>query len=392
MDCFGCCPKALQAEAEKVAANEAQNAMSNASKAAPNTQNTMGAGGGNSILSQALNSAGGMQGIMSMVQSLSSGQMPSPPSINNPTEFKQKAAQALPSEVHMFSGCRDEQTSADVYDTSSFGLPADSGPGGAGGACTNSIMLALTENPNPTWIELLNRMRTILKEKGFTQVPQLSSSKEVAMDSTFQLAAASSSTKALLIGINYVGQQGELRGCHNDVLQMKDYIAKNGYDPASMRVLMDDGSNMVPNRANILDSIKWLVKDAKSGDCLFMHYSGHGGSMKDDNGDEADGMDETMVPVDYASAGQIRDDLIFQELVAPLPQGVKLIVIMDCCHSGTILDLPFSFKANDQNTQNYTNGMTLPMNGNFNWQKIFALGMSMLKKYAAGTSGMSATV
>ena len=45
---------------------------------------------------------------------------------------------------------------------------------------------------------------------------------------------------------------------------------------------------------------RWLVKDAKSGDCLFMHYSGHGGSMKDDNGDEADGMDETMVPVDYA--------------------------------------------------------------------------------------------
>ena len=64
---------------------------------------------------------------------------------------------------------RDEQTSADVHDVSSFGLPPDCGPGGAGGACTNAMMLALTENPNPTWTELLERMRQILKEKRFTQ-------------------------------------------------------------------------------------------------------------------------------------------------------------------------------------------------------------------------------
>ena len=73
MDCFGCCPKELQAEAEKVATNEAQNAVFNATRAAPDMHNTMGAGGGSSALSQALNAVGGMQGIMGMVQSFASG-------------------------------------------------------------------------------------------------------------------------------------------------------------------------------------------------------------------------------------------------------------------------------------------------------------------------------
>jgi hypothetical protein len=36
--------------------------------------------------------------------------------------------------------------------------------------------------------------------------------------------------------------------------------------------------------------------------------------------DEADGQDETLVPVDYQSAGMIVDDEIFDMLVAPLPK------------------------------------------------------------------------
>jgi hypothetical protein len=44
-----------------------------------------------------------------------------------------------------YSGCKDEQTSADVYDVSSFGLPKDSGPGGAGGACTSAIIRSLSK-------------------------------------------------------------------------------------------------------------------------------------------------------------------------------------------------------------------------------------------------------
>ena len=59
---------------------------------------------------------------------------------------------------------------------------------------------------------------------------------------------------------------------------------------------------------------RWLVKGAKAGDSLFMHYSGHGGSVKDHTGDEEDQKDETMVPVDYAKSGQIKDDEILKEV------------------------------------------------------------------------------
>jgi metacaspase-1 len=87
-----------------------------------------------------------------------------------------------------------------------------------------------------------------------------------------------------------------------------------------------------------------------------MHYSGHGTQIPDDDGDEADGMDEALCPVDYQTEGMIRDDDIYRELVATLPAGCRLTVLMDCCHSGTILDLPYSFTASAQGIENFQSG------------------------------------
>lgn len=72
---------------------------------------------------------------------------------------------------------------------------------------------------------------------------------------------------------------------------------------------------------------------------------GHGARLRDDNwGEEEDGYDETLVPVDYESAGQIRDDDLYQYLVSGLSEGVHLVALMDCCHSGSVLDLPYKYK------------------------------------------------
>ena len=48
--------------------------------------------------------------------------------------------------------------------------------------------------------------------------------------------------KSLLVGINYFGQRGELRGCINDVKNMKAVLQSYGFptDPSSMVVLTDD--------------------------------------------------------------------------------------------------------------------------------------------------------
>ena len=92
--------------------------------------------------------------------------------------------------------------------------------------------------------------------------------------------------------------------------------------------------------------MRWLVKGSKTNDALFFHYSGHGGRTKDVSGDELDGYDETVYPVDFMKKGHILDDTIHDELVKPLPSGCRLTAIFDSCHSGTAMDLPFIYDSN----------------------------------------------
>jgi hypothetical protein len=79
--------------------------------------------------------------------------------------------------------------------------------------------------------------------------------------------------------------------------------------------------------------------------------TGHGGKLRDDGMDEEDGYDETLIPLDYAVEGQIRDDDLLRSLVIPMARGVFVTSIMDCCHSGTVLDLPFNFKADGEQSE-----------------------------------------
>jgi hypothetical protein len=40
--------------------------------------------------------------------------------------------------------------------------------------------------------------------------------------------------------------------------------------------------------------------------------SGHGGRVRDKDGDEADRNDETIVPIDYQKNGEITDDVMIE--------------------------------------------------------------------------------
>jgi len=84
----------------------------------------------------------------------------------------------------------------------------------------------------------------------------------------------------------------------------------------------------------------------------------------DDNNDEEDGYDETLIPCDYASNGQIRDDAIFDTLVQPMPGGVTMTCLMDCCHSGTVMDLPYKYSAQSDTTE-------MQEDEDFNFDKFF---------------------
>jgi len=298
--------------------------------------------------------------------------------------IEEQAAQAIPAEVRMISGCRDEQTSADVSNVNSFQLPDPAGR--AGGACTSAMLKILyADHRKPdedmSFQNLLLTMRDVLSDGGYTQIPQLSSSRNLDIKTPFNLVPDnfSGTRRAIMIGINYVGHSpGELSGCHNDVHNMKDYIMDvHGFDEGNITLLLDDGAHTSPTRDNILSAYEQLVKSCEPGDAIFCHYSGHGGKLRDDDGDEADGYDETLVPLDYQSAGQIRDDDLFAKLVGAFPSGVTVTCVMDCCHSGTVLDLPYQFIADGESEE-----MTVP--ADFDFGKLMSLAQMFSNGIDAG--------
>ncbi|KAI3633989.1 hypothetical protein MIR68_007593 [Amoeboaphelidium protococcarum] len=170
----------------------------------------------------------------------------------------------------------------------------------------------------------------------------------------FQYSSCRGQKKALLVGINYFNQKSALKGCINDVQNMKNHLIQRwGFYERDQRgqmamiCLTDDqrDPNYVPTRQNIINALRWLVGGAQPGDSLFFHFSGHGGLVKDQNGDEASGYDSCIYPVDYTKAGPIVDDELHATCVARLPAGVRLTVICDSCHSGTMMDLPFLYNS-----------------------------------------------
>lgn len=129
---------------------------------------------------------------------------------------------------------------------------------------------------------------------------------------------------------------------------MVQFLTQNyGFKRDDMVTLTDDQTQprAIPTRANILAAMQWLVAGAQPGDNLFLHYSGHGGRTEDQDGDEDDGYDECIYPVDFQQTqpGHIIDDILHDICVRPLPRGCRLTAVFDCCHSGSILDLPYMY-------------------------------------------------
>ena len=155
---------------------------------------------------------------------------------------------------------------------------------------------------------------------------------------------------ALLIGLNYSSTSNRLYGCINDCLLIQSMLVNNyGYHANNIIFMRDDiylsNNILYPNRTNILNQIKQLISKSNVDDCdsLYIHYSGHGSQIKDTNGDEKDGLDEFIVPIDYFTNGsRIIDDELYSLFIA-VNDNIPFFVIFDCCNSGTILDLNYNY-------------------------------------------------
>lgn len=106
------------------------------------------------------------------------------------SDVLEQAKKAIPAEIRMISGCQDRQTSADVSNVASFGLPDPAGR--AGGALTSALLnVTYADHTNTgkdlSYQQTLMQVREQLKAKNFEQIPQLSSSRPMSMDTHFDL-------------------------------------------------------------------------------------------------------------------------------------------------------------------------------------------------------------
>lgn len=143
---------------------------------------------------------------------------------------------------------------------------------------------------------------------------------------------------ALLIGISdYIHfddvEGGDLPGAEHDARRMRDVLVTRGFVPAeNTRLLL----NRDATREAIEESIGWLAQRAAPGDNVIVFFAGHGSQMWDEDGDEVDGLDETLAPADVLpdrTDMDIPDDL-FGSWLDRIPTD-NVVVILDNCNSGT---------------------------------------------------------
>lgn len=144
---------------------------------------------------------------------------------------------------------------------------------------------------------------------------------------------------AVVIGISdYIHLEdvegGDLPGAEHDARRVRDVLVmRSGFPEENVRMLI----NGEATKAAIEEGITgWLVQNARPGDNVVIWYSGHGSQMWDEDGDEDDGLDETLAPADVIATSTENDisDDEFNDWLGMLPTD-NVIVFLDNCNSGT---------------------------------------------------------
>lgn len=136
--------------------------------------------------------------------------------------------------------------------------------------------------------------------------------------------------RALIVGINYTGTGSALKGCLNDAEHMQTLLASRGFTEIKS-VLEKEATT-----AGIIAGLNWLIADTKPGDVIVFHYSGHGSQLPSST--EADGFEEIICPIDLNWTDKVITDNTLRQIFDKVPNGVNTTLVLDCCHSGTMLD------------------------------------------------------
>ena len=151
---------------------------------------------------------------------------------------------------------------------------------------------------------------------------------------------------ALLIGISdypqyeYADASWEPIHGTNDVHLISPLLAKQGF---SINVLLNEAAT----HSAIENGFERLERDVQPGDIVYIHLSGHGQAVEDEDGDEADGWDEAFIPYDaersyreegYHGEKHLLDDELNGYLISIRRKVGKtgiVYVALDACHAGS---------------------------------------------------------
>jgi hypothetical protein len=145
--------------------------------------------------------------------------------------------------------------------------------------------------------------------------------------------------RALFVGLDKYKSVSDTPGGVADAREMAKFMQrKYRFPERSIKILTDE----MATADNIRLAIQtWLIDGTQPGDRVFFLYSGHGGQIDDDNGDERDELDEVLAPYDVFIGSTdeepqnvIRDDEINVFLLKL--SGRRVVIAIDSCHSGTI--------------------------------------------------------
>jgi metacaspase-1 len=136
---------------------------------------------------------------------------------------------------------------------------------------------------------------------------------------------------SLHIGLNrvdpnhYAGWNGSLIACENDARDMATIAQHQGFEATLLLTQQ-------ARATNVLDRLRAATEDLGAGDFFLITFAGHGAQVPDLNGDEADQLDETWVLYDR----MLVDDELYAAC-SGFRAGVRVVIIADSCHSGTVL-------------------------------------------------------
>ena len=165
------------------------------------------------------------------------------------------------------------------------------------------------------------------------------------------LTPAQAEIRAVIVGVSdYLTLDADLKGPSNDARLMAETLIARGVDPANITVLASDPSGLPANTQTgqpthdaILQALATATEASTPGDTVVFTFSGHGTQAPDLSGDEGGGYDELLLPADATgwkgAIGSVENALVDDDLQAwaqtTLTKGVKVIGLIDACHSAT---------------------------------------------------------